>query len=46
MVQDSVLSWAVLVVLTYGAVIWFAIKAVSEKETYKREEEVFWTDRR
>lgn len=41
MPDDSVLSWALLTVITYGSVIYFIAKGLVEKEKYKRDSDRF-----
>ena len=42
MPDDSVLSWALLTVITYGSVIYFIAKGLVEKGKYKRDSDRFY----
>ena len=41
MPKDSILSWVLLTILSYGSVIHFVIKGFEKKEKYKRDSDRF-----
>ena len=45
-VVDSVISWAIITSVVYGAIILIAVKAVAEEAARRREDMEFWTNRR